>query len=101
MPPQHASLPSDMSYKMFERWFCCCEGYAYPESAVTFFLQQAEQNGASILYEHPVQSLETGKSSPHITGISFTAGMKVTFGHHRAALVVIMTNCNTPQHCSV
>ncbi|KAA6422017.1 MAG: hypothetical protein FRX49_08035 [Trebouxia sp. A1-2] len=45
------------------------EGYAYPESAVRFFLQQAEQNGASVLYEHPVQSLETGTSSPHITGV--------------------------------
>ncbi|KAL0045603.1 hypothetical protein WJX82_011039 [Trebouxia sp. C0006] len=45
------------------------EGYAYPESTVRFFLQQAEQNGASVLYEHPVQSLETGKSSFHITGV--------------------------------
>lgn len=45
------------------------EGYAYPESAVRFFLQQAEQNGASVLYKHPVQSLETGTSGPHITGV--------------------------------
>jgi len=67
---------------------------------VKFFLQQAEQNGASILYEHPVQSLETGKSRAHITGMSFTAAMNVTFGPLRAALVVIITHCNRPQHCS-
>jgi len=70
---------------------------------VRFFLQQAEQHGASVLYEHPVQSLEAGKSSPHITGMSFTAGMNVIYisGHHRAALVVIITHCSRPQHYSV
>ena len=46
----------------------CGAGYAYPESAVKFFLQQAEQSGASVMYEHPVKSLEAAKAGSHVTG---------------------------------
>lgn len=45
------------------------EGYAYPESAVKHFLQQAEHDGASVLYEHPVKKLEAASNGGRVTGV--------------------------------
>ena len=43
-------------------------GYAYPEAAVKHFLQQAEHDGASVLYEHPVKKLEAASNGGRVTG---------------------------------
>lgn len=53
-------------------------GYAYPESAVKSFLQQAEQSGASVMYEHPVKSLEAAKADSHVTGMPTPKGLKLS-----------------------